>query len=232
MPFQNFYRKNFKGPPPPPPIPGAIWKRRSPPKRPCNPPLFDYLRSSTPAHFPPLPSVDEIFQSSRGCKITVIPLCTLQAVKLIQAFVSLFVNRDHKDGRYVREKMSLRHAKELFESSGKMERELKHLFNGKYSVRRISFLSWNNFWKAARCGCFDSACNSRLGSLWAWIKKTRISFQYCIFIFLRVVHVSYFLCVDFLGTVHGSNLSNVCSQIQEMVDEQQKKTVWVPLSSV
>lgn len=71
--------------------------------------------------------------------------------------------RDHKDGRYVREKMSLRHAKELFESSGKMERELKHLFN---------------------------------------------------------------------GTVHGSNLSNVCSQIQEMVDEQQKKTVWVPLSSV
>lgn len=147
MPFQNFYRKNFKGPPPPPPIPGAIWKRRSPPKRPCNPPLFDNLRSSTPARFPPLPSVDEIFQSSRGWKITVIPLCTLQAVKLIQAFVSLFVNRDHKDGRYVREKMSLRHAKELFESSGKMERELKHLFNGKYSVRRISFLSWNNFEK-------------------------------------------------------------------------------------
>lgn len=71
--------------------------------------------------------------------------------------------RDQKDGRYVREKMSPRHAKELFESSNKMERELKHLFN---------------------------------------------------------------------GVVHGSNLSNVCSQIQEMVDEQQKKTVWVPLSSV
>ena len=230
MPSQNFYWKNFRPPPPThPPIPGAIWKRRSPPKRPCNPPLFDNLRSSTPASSPP---PFRRFQSSRGWKIIVIPLCTLQAVKLIQASVSLFVNRDHKDGRYVREKMSLRHAKELFESSGKMERELKHLFNGKYSVRRISFLSWNNFWKAARCGCFDSACNSRLGSLWAWIKKTRISFQYCIFIFLRVVHVSYFLCVDFLGTVHGSNLSNVCSQIQEMVDEQQKKTVWVPLSSV
>lgn len=31
---------------------------------------------------------------------------------------------------YIREKMSLRHAKDLFESTGKMERELKHLFNG------------------------------------------------------------------------------------------------------
>ena len=36
-----------------------------------------------------------------------------------------------------------------------------------------------------------------------------------------------------LGTVHCTgNLSNICSQIQEVVDEQQKKAVWVPLSSV
>ena len=28
--------------------------------------------------------------------------------------------------------MSLRHAKDLFESASKMEREFKHLFNGKY----------------------------------------------------------------------------------------------------
>jgi len=43
----------------------------------------------------------------------------------------LFPYRDQKDGRYIREKMSLRQAKEIFESSGKMERECKHLFNGK-----------------------------------------------------------------------------------------------------
>ena len=48
----------------------------------------------------------------------------------------LLVNRDQKDSRYSREKMSLRHAKDLFESTAKMERELKHLFNGtcKYYV--------------------------------------------------------------------------------------------------
>ncbi|KAL9962960.1 hypothetical protein ACROYT_G032118 [Oculina patagonica] len=73
--------------------------------------------------------------------------------------------RDQKDSQYIREKMSLRIAKELYESSAKMERELKHLFSG--------------------------------------------------------------TCV-----VHGSSVSSICSQIQEMVDEQQKRTVWVPLSSV
>ena len=35
-----------------------------------------------------------------------------------------------------------------------------------------------------------------------------------------------------LGVVHGSNMDSICSQIQEMVDEQQKRTVWVPLSGV
>lgn len=36
----------------------------------------------------------------------------------------------------------------------------------------------------------------------------------------------------FNGVVHGGSISNMCSQIQEMVDEQQKKAVWVPLPSV
>lgn len=72
--------------------------------------------------------------------------------------------RDQKDGRYVREKISLRHAKEIFESTAKLEREFKHLFS---------------------------------------------------------------------GTAHATgNIGNICSQIQEMVDEQQKRAVWVPLSSV
>lgn len=71
--------------------------------------------------------------------------------------------RDQKYGRYVREKISLRQAKDIFESMGKLEREFKHLFN---------------------------------------------------------------------GVVHGSNISNMCSQVQEMVDEQQKKAIWVPLPSV
>ena len=44
--------------------------------------------------------------------------------------VFAFVHRDQKDGRYIREKISLRLAKELYESSAKMERELKHLFSG------------------------------------------------------------------------------------------------------
>ena len=46
---------------------------------------------------------------------------------------SIFFCRDQKDGRYVREKISLRQAKDIFESMGKLEREFKHLFNGKPS---------------------------------------------------------------------------------------------------
>ena len=50
--------------------------------------------------------------------------------------------RDQKDGRYVREKISLRHAKEIFESTAKLEREFKHLFSGKYCVVNDQF--WPN----------------------------------------------------------------------------------------
>lgn len=71
--------------------------------------------------------------------------------------------RDQRDGRYVREKISHRQAKDILESMVKLEHEFKHLFN---------------------------------------------------------------------GVVHGGSISNMCSQIQEMVDEQQKKAVWVPLPSV
>ena len=49
-------------------------------------------------------------------------------MSLIKRFSLVY--RDQKDSRYIREKMSLRHAKDLFESTAKMERELKHLFNG------------------------------------------------------------------------------------------------------
>ena len=38
--------------------------------------------------------------------------------------------REPKDNRYVREKLTARDAKELFEAALKLEREQKHIFNG------------------------------------------------------------------------------------------------------
>lgn len=44
---------------------------------------------------------------------------------------NIFPFRDQRDGRYVREKISHRQAKDVLESMVKLEQEFKHLFNGK-----------------------------------------------------------------------------------------------------
>lgn len=47
--------------------------------------------------------------------------------------------------------MSLRHAKDLFESTAKMERELKHLFNGTCKYHEIEQSQVSLFLRALFC---------------------------------------------------------------------------------
>lgn len=48
--------------------------------------------------------------------------------------------RDQRDGRYVREKISHRQAKDILESMVKLEHEFKHLFNGKINRNMFTMI--------------------------------------------------------------------------------------------
>ncbi|XP_032232353.1 disks large homolog 5 isoform X2 [Nematostella vectensis] len=84
-------------------------------------------------------------------------------IVLYVKFKSFRQIKDLRDSKYIPEKMTSRNAKDLHESSLRLERDFKHLFN---------------------------------------------------------------------ASVHGNSTTHICTAIQEAVAEQQKKTIWVPLSSV
>ena len=58
--------------------------------------------------------------------------------------ISLIVfSRDLRDDHYIKEKMTSKEAKDLQEMYNKMEKDYKHLFNGKLSLKFINLKAFN-----------------------------------------------------------------------------------------
>jgi len=138
---------------------------------------------------------------------------------LLIKFKSTKQIKEVKDTRYSMEKVSAKAAKEMYEHASKLESEYRHYISGTYPF-------------------FFFFLNSDIGRNELEFKCYPICFVLPLLLELRHPFLSKFsfvcLILYFVAAVipAGVNVAYMCTQIKVAVDQEQKKTLWVPCGSM
>jgi len=135
---------------------------------------------------------------------------------LLIKFKSTKQIKEVKDTRYSMEKVSAKAAKEMYEHASKLESEYRHYISGTYFLFFNSDIGRNELEFKCYSSCFVLLLVLELRHP----LLSKFSFVCLILYFVAAVIPA------------GVNVAYMCTQIKVAVDQEQKKTLWVPCGSM